>query len=48
MIPVLAAVALVVITTALVAGHIAHPRRINATTPGTPKQDRAAIEESAE
>ncbi|MFJ2701860.1 hypothetical protein ACIO3R_01510 [Streptomyces sp. NPDC087428] len=46
MIPVFAAVALVVITTALITSHIAHPRRITATTPGTPQQDRAAIEET--
>ncbi|MGW2591978.1 zinc finger domain-containing protein [Streptomyces sp. NPDC001515] len=45
MIPVLATAALVVIVTAMLTGHIAHPRRITATTPGTAAEDRAAIEE---
>ncbi|MFJ6438512.1 hypothetical protein [Streptomyces sp. NPDC091416] len=45
MIPVIAAAAVVFVAAALALGHIAHPRRVNATTPGTPEQDRAAIEE---
>lgn len=36
---------MIYIAAALALGHIAHPTRINATTPGTSEQDRAAIEE---